>query len=61
VDAVVRCTDHERSESYVSSADIYEFDAQHRVLVITSYAGEVGAVDPASAPIGDEEDREPTR
>ena len=60
VDAVVRCTDQEGSESSVSSADIYEFDAQHRVLVITSYAVEVGGVDPASAPIGDEEDRERT-
>ena len=35
----------------MSSADIYEFDAQDRVLVITSsYAVEVGRVDPASAP-----------
>ena len=53
VDAVSRYVDHSGGESFVSSADIYEFDAQGRVLVITSYAVQVGGVDPASAPAGD--------
>ncbi len=37
----------------MSSADLYEFDAHGRLAVITSYAVEVGGVDPASAPPGD--------
>ncbi len=50
VDAVGRYVDHDGVETFVSSADVYEFDAQGQVLVITSYAVEVGGVDPASAP-----------
>lgn len=50
VDAVGRYVDHDGGESFVSSADIYEFDPQGRVVVITSYAVEVGGADPASAP-----------
>jgi SnoaL-like domain len=50
VDAVGRYVDQDGGESFVSSADIYEFDSQNRVVVITSYAVEVGGADPASAP-----------
>ena len=53
VDAVSRYVDHDGGESFVSSADIYEFDDQGRVVVITSYAVEVGGADPASAPVDD--------
>jgi hypothetical protein len=52
VDAVGRYIDHDGAESFVSSADIYEFDGQGRVVVITSYTVEVGGVDPATAPLG---------
>jgi len=52
VDALGRYTDHDGGESFVSSADIYEFDGQGRVVVITSYTVEVGGLDPATAPGG---------
>lgn len=53
VDAVGRYVDQDGGESFVSSADIYEFDSQDRVAVITSYAVEVGGADPSSAPLND--------
>ncbi len=53
VDAVGRYVDQDGGESFVSSADIYEFDSQARVAVITSYAVEVGGSDPASPPLTD--------
>lgn len=53
VDAVSRYVDHDGAESFVSSADIYELDDQGRVVIITSYAVEVGGADPASAPVDD--------
>ncbi len=52
VDAVGRYVDSDGVESFVSSADVYEFDADGRVATITSYAVEVGGPDPASAPAG---------
>ena len=43
VDAVGRYVSHDGTVSVVSSADIYEFDADGRVTTITSYAVELGA------------------
>lgn len=50
VDAVSRYVDPDGGETFVSSADVYELDEEGRVVLITSYAAEVGGVDPASAP-----------
>ena len=43
VDAVGRYTSEDGSVSVVSSADVYEFDADGRLTTITSYAVELDA------------------
>ncbi|MGG5257205.1 nuclear transport factor 2 family protein [Phycicoccus avicenniae] len=58
VDAVGRYVDAEGNESFVSSADVYELDAEGLVVTITSYTVEVGGPDPASAAPGHETDHD---
>jgi ketosteroid isomerase-like protein len=49
VDAVGRYADAD-GETFVSSADVYEFDEAGLVVRITSYTVEVGGPDPSMSP-----------